>query len=122
MAQRIFSLHDVPVDEAEDIFALLDDAQIAWYQTAPSVWGLSTPAIYVYQASDVAAARTLIDEYQRERSVRLRESGVTPARGAAALLRSLLSDWLNKPVRMTALLVIVGLVLYFSIKPFMLFL
>ncbi len=122
MAQRIFSLRDVPADEADDVFALLDEAGIAWYQTAPSVWGLSTPAVYVYAASDAEAARALIDNYQRERSARLRESGALQQRGVAQLLRSLGQDWLQRPVRMTALLVIVGLVLYFSIKPFMLFL
>ena len=120
MSQRVFSLRDVPADEAEDVFSLLDEANIAWYQTAPSVWGLSSPAVYVYDAEQAIQARALIDQYQRGRSSAARASGEPIPRGFTGFLRSLVRDWLQKPVRMTALLLVIGVVLYFSIRPFML--
>lgn len=68
----LFRLSGVPDDEAEDVRKLLMDNYIDFYETAAGNWGVSMPAIWLNDADDYDRARSLLDEYQQARTVRMR--------------------------------------------------
>ena len=72
MSKLLFRLRNVPIDEAQDIRELLEDNDIAYFETSAGNWGISLPAIWVHETDSFEFARQLIDDYQHERSERLR--------------------------------------------------
>ncbi|MCW5617948.1 MAG: hypothetical protein KIS65_01855 [Nitrosomonas sp.] len=68
----LFRLNNVPDDEAEDVRMLLTDNDIDYYETSAGNWGVSMPAIWLKDADDYARARSLLDDYQKNRTVRMR--------------------------------------------------
>lgn len=73
MAVLFFNLRDVPLDEADDIRQLLTEHEIGFYETSAGNWGISTAAIWLYDADDLEQARALCDAYQAERAETQRE-------------------------------------------------
>lgn len=72
VARQLFNFRNVPDDEAAEVRALLDEHAIAYYETPPSRWGISMGAIWLSDAADYPHARALLDEYQADRSRRMR--------------------------------------------------
>jgi len=72
MSKLLLNLRNVPDDEADDVRAMLDAAGIAFYETPPSMWGISAGGIYVAQDADIAQAKRLMAQYQAQRQVRAR--------------------------------------------------
>ncbi len=72
MAKKIFGLRGVPDDEAEDIRQILSEHRIEYYETSAGNWGVSMPAIWLQDEQQYVQAKGLIDVYQAERSVRVR--------------------------------------------------
>lgn len=68
----LFRLSGVPDDEAGDVRKLLMDNHIDFYETSAGNWGVSMPAIWLRDADDYDRARSLLDEYQQARTVRMR--------------------------------------------------
>jgi hypothetical protein len=66
------NLRNVPDDEADDVRAMLDAQQIAFYETRPSIWGVSAGGIWVTDDADFAKARCAMDDYQQQRATRAR--------------------------------------------------
>lgn len=116
MAILIFSLKNVPEDEANDVRELLTANDIDFYETPPGNWGISSPGIWIKESSDSDKARQLIDTYQQQRYVDQREQYQQLKREGrhrtiAAVIR-------ENPLRVIIYLFVAGLVLYVSIKPF----
>ena len=72
MSRLLLNLRHVPEDEADDVRAMLDAHRIAFYETPPSMWGLSAGGIFVREDADMAEARRLMADYQAQRSARVR--------------------------------------------------
>jgi len=72
MAKLLFSLRNVPDDEAADVRALLEQHGFQWYETGAGLLGFSAPGLWLRDAADYPRARALLDEYQEQRRVRLR--------------------------------------------------
>lgn len=93
MAKRLFSLRNVPADEADDIRALLDQHGLAWYETPASPWGISHGALWLSEDAQLERAKALLAEYQRQRSDRAREELQQAVReGRAETFGGLLRD------------------------------
>lgn len=73
MAKLLFRLNGVNDDEADDVRALLAEHGFDTYETDAGRWRISVAAIWLRQDSDYDKARALIEQYQRERTERLRE-------------------------------------------------
>jgi len=67
VASLLLNLRGVPDDEADEIRALLEAREIAYFETPPSRWGVSAGAIWIRRRDDVARAERLIAEYQTRR-------------------------------------------------------
>lgn len=116
MPVKLFSLRGVPDDEAEEIRVLLTKHVIDYYETPAGNWGVSMPAIWVKDDSQLARAKSLIEDYQRERTAR--------ARAAYAQLkaegrhRTLVDTLRDNPLKVLVYLCIAVALIYLSTKPF----
>lgn len=119
VATRLFNLRNVPDDEAEEIRQLLNEHDISFYETKVSSWGFSSPAIWLHDDGQFDEARTLLDEYQRQRAItaqaayaHLRQKGEHP---------TLWGNMRRHPLAAILLLLAILFVLYVSLSPFIQF-
>jgi len=71
VSKLLLNLRDVPDDEADGVRRFLDSNGIGYYETPPNLWGISG-GIWIGDDGDVAEAKRLMAEYQRERQTRAR--------------------------------------------------
>ncbi len=117
MAVLLFKLNAVPDDEADDIRALLTDNEINYYETSAGNWGISVAGIWLRNKDQLVQAKTLIDEYEHARYQQARaEYEKLCAEGRQRTLLDMIKE---SPLRFLAYLIVIALILYFSIKPFM---
>ena len=72
MSKILFRLNGVSEDEIEDVRELLTEHDIDFYETPPGNWGISMPAIWVKEEEQFDKAKALLDAYQSERSMRVK--------------------------------------------------
>ena len=60
MPVLLLNLRDVPADEAEEVRALLDAEGIEWYETKPSLWGVSAGGLWLSDPDQQEQARALL--------------------------------------------------------------
>ncbi|WKJ91545.1 DUF6164 family protein [Methylomonas montana] len=114
MAILFFSLRGVPADEADDVRQLLANHDIDFYETSAGNWGISMPAIWLYQPADLEKAQGLFDEYQLQRAANQRALYLQlKAHGQTA---GFLRHNLNKPGRFFGYSLIICLIVYVSLK------
>ena len=119
MAKLLFRLRFVPDDEADDVRQLLDDNDIGWFETSPGNWGISMPGIWVQDSKDFDQARRLLDDYQQARQARMREEYEhSRQRGQA---RTATQMFLENPLRFVSYIVLIGVVLFLSLRFFLSF-
>jgi len=116
MAAKLFKLRNVPDDEAEDIRLLLREHGIEYYETDAGGWGISVPAIWIYESSRLEEAGALIDTYQKERSRRSRaEYRLLKEEGRHPRVRDKIR---KKPLQFLLFLLMCLFILYVSLAPF----
>jgi hypothetical protein len=120
MAVKLFKLRGVPDDEAEDIRQLLDEHEIAFYETEAGGWGISVPAIWLYDEGDLEQAQGLMRDYQQQRAIRA-QAEHREDKEAGRQLR-VMDKISQKPAQFVLLLVASLFVLYVSLAPFIGFL
>ncbi len=117
MPVRLFNLRNVIEDEADDVRQLLTGNEIAFYETYTGAWGISSPAIWLSDNSQLERAQALINAYQRERAATARTAYEQLRRegGHPTLMRNIRRHPLQ-----CILLVLLGLfILYVSLSPFL---
>lgn len=117
MTARLFSLRDVPEDEAAEVRTLLAEHGFDFYETAGGNWGISAPALWLRDESRLAEARRVLDDYQAKRRERVRAE-YNSLRQAGSQ-RTVLDVVRENPVRFIAYLLAILVILYFSTKPFL---
>lgn len=112
MSRLLLNLRNVPDDEADDVRALLDAKRIAFYETTPSPWGISAGGIWVTEDADFAEAKRAFDDYEQQRSVRVRaEYAAAKRAGTAVTFVSMLrADPLRVVMTLLGILLALGLV------------
>lgn len=106
MSKLLLSLRDVPDDEADDVRRFLDAGGIAYYETRPNLWGIAG-AIWIRDDGDVAEAKRLMAEYQREREKRARAEHAQAQRNGTA--ETFVDVLRTQPLRVA--LAVIGVVL-----------
>jgi hypothetical protein len=97
MAKLLLNLRNVPDDEADDVRALLDDHDIAYYETSSGFWNISLGGIWVRDDAAYAEAKRVMAEYQAQRGARVRaEHEAARLDGTADTFWTVLR---NEPVR-----------------------
>jgi len=112
MSKLLLNLRNVPDDEAGDVRALLDGKRIAYYETPPSFWGISSGGIWVTEDADFADAKHALDDYEQQRSVRVRDEYAAAKRAGTAetFLTVLRADPLRVVMTLLGILLALGLV------------
>ena len=117
MAVLLFRMRGAPADEVEEVHALLQANGIEFYETHAGFWGIGTEAIWLRDATRLAEARALLDDYQAQRAVRVRaeyEEVKKTGRGAGLLDRILAN-----PLAAVIGLLFILFILYISLAPFL---
>lgn len=116
MSELLFSLKNVPDDEAEDVRRLLVSNEMAFYETPAGKWGISSPAIWLHDKNELPKAKALIEAYQKDRFARRREEFESlKSQGKS---RTFVDAIAENPFRFVFYLAVVAIVLYLSIVPF----
>jgi hypothetical protein len=84
MSMLLMNLRNVPDDEADDVRAMLDAQGIAFYETRPSIWGVSAGGIWVTENAAFGDARRAMDDYQQQRAARARAEYAAARRAGTA--------------------------------------
>jgi len=116
MAKLLFKLNSVPDDEAEEIRALLEEAEIIFYETTSGIWGLSFAAIWLKDELQFEQASELIKNYQSERYTRIREHHLQLKESGENLTRW--QAFKQSPIKIPLVIIFVAVLLYFSTVPF----
>jgi hypothetical protein len=117
MSKLLLNLRGVPDDEADDVRRFLDSGAIGYYETQPNLWGTSG-GIWIRDDGDVAEAKRLMAEYQRERLARAREErGQAERDGTAVTFADVLR---TQPLRVALTVIAIALVLGLMAVPILL--
>ena len=117
MTTLLLNLRRVPDDEADEVRTLLEQNQILLYETAPSMWGISSGGIWLTQPEDRERAKALLADYQQDRARRQREAYEEAQReGTAPTLAGRLRE---QPLRVAGLFVVVLVLLLVTLLPFL---
>ena len=65
MAVLLYSLRNVPDDEADAIRALLSENDIDFFETSAGNWGISAPGIWLKDPTKYDCAKELLEEFQK---------------------------------------------------------
>lgn len=114
MALLLFSLRQVPDDEAADIRELLEENHIDFYETNAGNWGISMPAIWLRDEQQHEQARLLINEYQELRRVTIQEEYARLKQAGES--DTFFKNLLRYPAQTVLFIAAITLVLYVSIK------
>ncbi|MGB2246630.1 MAG: DUF6164 family protein [Alcanivorax sediminis] len=117
MTTLLLNLRQVPDDEAEEVRALLEEHRIPFYETEPSLWGISFGGIWLSHPDDKDRAKALLERYQQERSRQQRERYAQARReGTATTLAQRLRE---QPLRALGVLIAVTGLLLVTLVPFL---
>lgn len=114
MSKILFKLNGVSDEEANDVRSLLIENDIAYYETSAGNWGVSMPAIWLKDAGQFEKARSLLDEYQIQRTVRMREEYARLKKEGKN--KTFFDAIKQKPVQFIIYLTITILVIYLSVR------
>jgi hypothetical protein len=109
MAKLLLNLRNVPDDEADDVRRFLEAGGIDYYETRPSLWGVSAGGIWIRHDGDAAQAKRLMAEYQRERLARVRAERAEAQRNGTA--QTFVDVLRTQPLRVALAVVWIALVL-----------
>jgi len=117
LAVKLFKLRSVPDDEADDIRQLLLQHELSFYETEAGGWGVSVPAIWLHDATQLEQAKTLIVDYQQQRA--LQAIAAYQSDKEAGTQQTVVDRIMQQPVRFVLLVVALSFVLYVSLAPFL---
>ncbi len=84
MPKLLLNLRNVPDDESADVRAFLDEHRVDWYETKPSIFGVSAGGIWLRDPDQYERARQLMTEYQAARLIRVRAEHAQSLRDGTA--------------------------------------
>lgn len=112
MAVLLYNLRDVPDDELEAIRALLADAGVDFYETRPSLWGVSAGGLWLPDDRDLARAAALLEDFHAVRARAAREN-------AELAPRPWWAPWRERPLQALAAAAGILLMLVLGAWPFL---
>lgn len=117
MATQLIKLRHVPADELEEIHELLAAHEIEVYETSAGSWGISMPALWLRNDDQLDEARALLEQYAEDRFNRMR--GEYESLKETGKARSFLDIAKENPLRYIAYIVMIGILVYISLVPFL---
>ncbi len=116
MAVQLFILRGVPEEEADEVRSLLAEHQLDYYETPGGSWGMSMPALWLKDESQLAQAQGLLEDYQAQRQKRAQaEYAEMKAQGKQRRVFQLFRE---HPLRYLIYIIFLAIIVYFSVSPF----
>lgn len=109
MSKLLLNLRNVPDDEVDDVRRFLDSANIGYYETPPSLWGVSAGGIWIREDGELGAAKRLMADYQRARLARARAERAEAQRNGTA--QTFVDVLRAEPVRVVLTVIAIALLL-----------
>jgi hypothetical protein len=116
MATLLIKLNGAPSDEVEELRQLLTDHHIDFYETDAGRWGISVAALWLNDDAQLQQARNLIDEYQQQRSLRVRAEHESQRQAGTHETHFL--RFKREPVTVAFYLLLIVIILYLTLMPF----
>lgn len=119
MPLLLLNLRNVPDDEADEVRALLDGHGIDYYETRPSLWGISGGGLWLPDERQAQTARAHLATYQAERGEkarREREQAIAEGRAPSAW-----TAFRENPLQAAATVLGIVLMLGLATLPFLFF-
>ncbi len=114
MAVLLFHLRGVPEDEVQEVKELLEQNNIRFYETFPGNWGISTPALWLNDESQITKAKKLLYDYQQQRQTESKaEFQKLLAEGKN---KTILDSFKEHPFRFILYFTLIFFVLYVSVR------
>lgn len=114
MSKLLFSLRDVPDDEADEVRDLLTANELEYYETSAGNWGISMPGLWLKNDAEFTRARQLLDGYQQQRATAQRQKYLELKRQGQPT--SIWQSIRSKPLRFIVYMMAMALTIYASIK------
>jgi len=112
-------MRHVPEDEGREVRELLTSNKIEFFETFAGNWGVSMPALWLKKRGQYKHARRLIDDYQQQRSLKMREEYEQEKQSGET--KTLWHSFTENPSRFILYIGLAVAVLYFSLKFFLSF-
>ncbi len=116
MSVLLFSLRNVPDDEADAIRALLKDHDIDYFETAAGNWGISAPGIWLKDPTRLERAKALLEGFQQSWTKEQKEKFRQLAQNGQ--LNTVFDRLKQNPLQVIIYIAFTLFILYVSIKPF----
>lgn len=117
MAALLLRLKNVPEDEYHDVCALLQQHEIAFYETNVGFWGVGMAAIWLQDENQLDQAHTILNEYMQTRQASVQaEYEKAKLQGQA---RTLMSTFMQQPVTFVLYVAAIVGILALSLLPFL---
>jgi len=117
MTTLLIKLNGAPDDEVAELRQLLTDNAIEFYETDAGRWGISVAALWLSDDTQLEQARSLIDDYQHRRAIRVRAEH--EAQRLAGTHETLLSRFMAEPLKMVLYMILIIVVAYLALMPFL---
>ena|SRR5688572_1354543 len=117
MAVKLMNLRNVPDDELADIHDLLDNHEIAYYETSAGTFGISLAALWLLDEAQLDDAKKLLNEYAEQRFLTARAEFESLRK--AGKTRTFVDIARENPLRYIVYIVLVVALFYFSIAPYL---
>jgi len=117
MPTLLLKLKNVPDDEHEEICVLLEENQIAYYETTVGFWGVGMAGIWLRDEGQLEQAQSLLQTYMQQRQVSARENYEQALSEGTA--RTLFSTFKQQPVTFVLYLLAIGIVAALTTLPFL---
>ncbi len=118
MAVLLLNLRDVPDDEVAEVRELLEQHEIAFYETEPNRWGISAGAIWIRDDADSTRAKELMEAYQAERRLRAQVAYESARRDGS--VETFWAQMRSQPLRLLLILFGAAIFVALSLWPFLL--
>ena len=116
MGSKLMGLRNVPADELDDIHTLLQANDIHYYETGAGLFGISLPALWLVDDSQLVQARHLLDVYASQRSQQAQARWQAELQtGTQRTLRDLLRE---QPLRFVCYMALIVALVWLSTVPF----
>jgi len=116
MRYLLFNLQGVPEDEVDEVRTYLQEHDIQFYETYAGRWRIGLAAIWLPDTQQKQEAEALIAAYQQSRYARFQNE--REHLQELGLLKSILLQLYIQPLKVSAAILGIVLVLMISILPF----
>ena len=116
MSVLLFSLRNVPDDEANAIRALLSANDIDFFETSTGNWGISAPGIWLKDTTRLERAKALLEGFQQSWTKAQKEKFRQLAQNGE--INTVFDRLKQNPLQVIIYIAFTLFILYVSIKPF----